>query len=296
MLVVVEDGGGLANRLFVFANTIATGQMTGHRVINPAFRGWAGSFEGTAGDAMSTYPRRKRPVFGGPLCARIAASLSYRTCTILGSSGHGPVRATTLIWPRHCDLDTPEEVADIRRRRLVLLKGWLFRNRTGIERHAAAIRRFFQPIPAIRSEADRVVEGARAARDLLVGVHVRHGDYREFMGGKYFYPFATYVDLMRCVAAMVAPRRAAFLVCSDAEQDASLASDLAVTLSTMGPVHDLWALSRCDLLMGPPSTFSEWAAFVGESPLWQIDDPDRSPDRESFRVPLPVPKPPAETV
>jgi hypothetical protein len=294
MLVVVEDGGGLANRLFVFANAIATGQMTGHRVVNPAFRRWADCFEGTAGDAMSTFPRRKRPLFGGALSARFAASLAFRSCKILAGSRRGPVRATTLIWPQHHDLDTPEEIADLRRRRLVLLKGWLFRNRAGIERHAAAIRSFFQPLPAIRSEADRVVEEARAKHDLLVGVHVRHRDYREFMDGKYFYPFATYIALMRSVAALVAPRRAAFLVCSDEKQDRSLANDLAVTFSTMGPVHDLWALSRCDLLMGPPSTFSEWAAFFGETRLWQIADPDRAPDRESFRVPLPVPNPPHE--
>ena len=296
MLIVVEDGGGLANRLFVFANAIATGQMTGHRVFNPAFRRWSDSFEGTAGDAMSSFPRRRRALFGGALSARIAASLSYRSCGILTGSHHGPVRATTLIWPQYRDLDTPEEVADLRRRRLVLLKGWLFRNRSGVERHAATIRNFFQPMPDICSEADGIVGAARAAGDLLVGVHVRHRDYREFMDGKFFYPLTTYVALMRSVAAMLAPQRAAFLVCSDEEQDRSLASDLAVTFSTMGPVQDLWALSRCDLLMGPPSTFSQWAAFLGETPLWQIDDPAREPDRELFRVPLPVPKPPIQAV
>ena len=80
MLIVVEDGGGLANRLFVFANAIATGEMTGHRVVNPAFRRWSDSFEGTVGDAMSSFPRRTRALFGGALSARVAASISYRSC------------------------------------------------------------------------------------------------------------------------------------------------------------------------------------------------------------------------
>jgi hypothetical protein len=294
MLVIVEDGGGLANRLFVFANVIATGLATGHRVVNPAFRRWADSFQGTAGDAMSSFPRRRRVLFGGALSARLAASLSYRSCKALAGSARGPVRAVTLRWPQHRNLDAPEEIADLQRRRLVLLKGWLFRNPSGVERHAALIRDFFQPIPLICSEADRVVNAARPADDLLVGVHVRHRDYRDFMDGKFFYPFTTYVALMRSIAAMVAPRRAAFFVCSDEAQDQSMARDLTVTFSTMGPVHDLWALSRCDLLMGPPSTFSAWAAFLGETPLWEIDNPHVEPDPDTFREILPVPRLPGE--
>jgi hypothetical protein len=292
MLVVVEDGGGLANRLFVFANVIATGLETGHRVVNPAFRYWADSFQGTAGDAMSPFPRRQRALFGGPLPARVIASISYRACRIFAAPRRGPVRAISLSWPWHCDLDSPEVVADLRRRRLVLLKGWLFRNRSGVARHAAQIRDFFRPIPEIRQEAGRVIAAARSEGDVLVGVHVRHRDYREFMDGKYFYTFATYVGLMRSVADCIAPRRAVFLVCSDEAQDRSATDGLAVTFSTMGPVQDLWALSRCDLLMGPPSTFSAWAAFVGETPLWELDEPCCEPNPEEFAVPLPVPRPP----
>ena len=129
MLVVVEDGGGLANRLFVFANVIVTGLATGHQVVNPAFRRWAGSFAGTNGDFLSFFPGRARKFFGSPLAARIAASLSYRCSSLLASSpGIGPVRAITLQWPEHCDLDAPATVADLQRRRLVLLKGWLLRS------------------------------------------------------------------------------------------------------------------------------------------------------------------------
>lgn len=295
MLVVVEDGGGLANRLFVFANVIATGLATGHRVANPAFRRWAESFEGTAGDSLSFYPKRSRRHFGGPLPSRIAASLSYRCSGFLAKTpGIGPVRAITLRWPEHCDLDAPEIAADLEQRRLVLLKGWLFRNRSGIERHTDMLRDFFRPVPSIRDEADRAVEAARKHGDFLVGVHVRHHDYRDFMGGRFFYPFQTYMELMKSLAATVSPRRATFLVCSDEAQNPSIVDDLPVTLSSMGPVHDLWALSRCDLLMGPPSTFSAWAAFFGEAPLWEIDDPHLKPDSKNFHVPSPVPRVPAE--
>jgi hypothetical protein len=296
MLVVVEDGGGLANRLFVFSNAIATGLSTGHRVANPAFRSWADSFEGTTGDRLSLYPRRRWPFLRGEMSARIAASLSYRCCRLLaGTRSSGPVRAISLRWPEYCDLDDPLTVADLQRRRLVLLKGWLFRNRSGVERCSDQLRDFFRPVETIRRVAERAVDAARQRSDVLVGVHVRHRDYRRFMDGRYFYRFAAYVELMRSVAEIVAPRDASFLVCSDEVQDLTVARDLHVTASTMGPVHDLWALSRCDLLMGPPSTFSAWAGFLGRVPLWEIEDRRTPPSLQSFVVPAPVPKVPAET-
>lgn len=290
MLVIVEDGGGLANRLFVFANVIATGLETGHRVANPSFRRWAESFEGTRGDSLSFFPRRQRPLFGSLLSSRIAASLTYRSSGFLARHfGPGPLRAITLRWPEHCDLDAPTTLADLQRRRFVLLKGWLFRNRSGIVSHADLLRDFFRPVSSVREEADRAIEAARLQGDYLVGVHVRHRDYRSFMDGRFFYPFTTYVALMRSVATLVAPRRMVFFVCSDEMQDLSIARDLPLTSSTMGPVQDLWALSRCDLIMGPPSTFSTWAAFLGEKPLWRIDRRNDRPNLRDLTVPIPVP-------
>ena len=293
MLVVVEDGGGLANRLFVFANVIVTGLATGHRVVNPSFRRWAESFQGTRGDSLSFFPRRRRATLGGPGPARVATSLSYRLTKLLnGTVSLGPLRAISLQWPEQCDLDDTETAEDIRLRRLVLLKGWLFRNASGVHCHAALLREFFRPVAAIRHDAGNVFEAARERGDFVIGVHVRHRDYRDFEGGRYFYPFPAYAKLMAFVAATVAPRRASFLVCSDEVQEQSAAGALEVTHSNMGPVHDLWALSRCDLIMGPPSTFSTWAAFLGEKPLWILEDSQSKPEPRTWRVPLPVPNPP----
>ncbi len=295
VLIVVEDGGGLANRLFVFANVIATALATGHRVLNPAFRNWADSFEGTAGDHLGAFPRRSNPVLGRRTAARLAASISFRVTRLLSRAPRlGPVRTISLEWPDRCDLDDPEMVADLKRRRLVLLKGWLLRNPSGVAIHTALLREFFRPVDTVRQEADGAVGEARARGEVLVGVHVRHRDYRSFMGGAFFYPFTVYLDLMRSVAAMLAPRRASFLVCSDEPQEAGEGQGMTLSFSRLGAVHDLWALSRCDLIMGPPSTFSAWAAFLGGVRRWELRSPDARPSEDSFVVPKPVAEEPGQ--
>lgn len=33
---------------------------------------------------------------------------------------------------------------------------------------------------------------------------------------------------------------------------------------------DMYALSQCDYIIGPPSTFNAWASFVGDVPLFSL--------------------------
>ena len=36
-------------------------------------------------------------------------------------------------------------------------------------------------------------------------------------------------------------------------------------------IHDLYALSQCDRIFGPHSSFSRWASFIGDVPLCYIE-------------------------
>jgi hypothetical protein len=39
------------------------------------------------------------------------------------------------------------------------------------------------------------------------------------------------------------------------------------------PAEDLFSLAACDYIMGPSSTFTIWASFYGDVPLFMIKDP-----------------------
>ena len=44
-------------------------------------------------------------------------------------------------------------------------------------------------------------------------------------------------------------------------------SDLPCRFVHGRAVEDQWMMSQCDYLMGPPSTFSAWASFMGKVPI-----------------------------
>ena len=59
-------------------------------------------------------------------------------------------------------------------------------------------------------------------------------------------------------------------------------SGLTVDHGPGDPVGDLFALAGCDRVIGPPSTFSQWAAFFGDVPICFLDEgKPLAPDRFS---------------
>jgi hypothetical protein len=50
------------------------------------------------------------------------------------------------------------------------------------------------------------------------------------------------------------------------------------------PVEDLHALSLCDRLVGPPSTYSAWASFMNAVPRYEIADPAAPLLESAFRA------------
>jgi len=282
MIIIAQRFGQLGNRLLLFAHLIAFAQEHHLTVVNLAFEEYAPLFQATRGDLFCRYPparsrlkptaRRRHWLFR--LAARALREAQAR---------HLPfVRACRLADDQTLLLDA--EFAQAARRGVVLIGGWLFRRSDGFSGSTLALREYFRPTEPAPGNIRRVVQSARAGHDLLIGVHLRQGDYRDYEGGRYFYTAAQYAALMGKAAALFAPRRAAFLLCSDAAQDAAAFAGFPVTFGSGNLVEDMYALAGCDYLLGPPSTFTGWASFYGEVPLCQVFDPEAAITWEDFHL------------
>lgn len=296
-LVIARRTGRLANRLILFSNVIAFAEERGYRVINPAFQSYSHLFEGTRDDMLlCPYPRPAREGRclgpGRVACESLRRSriLYHLTMHFSALLGRVPflrgwlVTVTPSVYGRAVELSDPEILARFGHAKVVFLYGWEFRHSAGVERHAERIRRYFTPIRPHRSAIDGLVRRARAHYDLLIGMHVRRGDYRQYMGGRYFYPIEVYRRLMENIQSHFADRRLGFLICSDERLGRKQFGDLPVCFGTDVPVEDLYGFARCDLLVGPPSTFTQWASFYGQVPLWWVADPSAPVQNDRFAV------------
>ena len=58
---------------------------------------------------------------------------------------------------------------------------------------------------------------------------------------------------------------------------------MSVGLGPGSVVGDLYALARCDYIMGPPSTYTQWASFYGNHPMLSLDSGDQRIERTNSR-------------
>jgi hypothetical protein len=280
MIVISDKYGQLGNRLFVFAHFIGWGIEHSSVIANPAFDEYAQYFEGTADDPWCRYPPRPSP---SRHIAR-ARHRNYNAVRLASQIGSRLRLRTPLIGCENiggdelCQLGDKEHAPALLGRKLTLVRGWQYRDEASLQKHAAAIRAYFTPrAPHLRT-TEAVVAAARATCDVLVGVHIRRGDYINFMDGRYYYEQSVYRELMDKVRRRrLKGREIGFLVCSDEPVDAAFYRGLNVHRGPDHPIEDMYAFTRCDNLIGPPSTYTMWASYYGNVPLLQItsatDDP-----------------------
>lgn len=281
--------GRLANRLVLFANLMAFAEEHGCRLVNFTFHSYADLFTTTRADFYCQFPPAKKrslwdclPPLGRLLrhlrlpyqVIRYASRLNERFTPF----GRRVVTVREFPGQNITRLDDPELVSRLREARTLFFYGWNFRSSELVQRHAEKIRAYFQPVEEIAHASRAAVARLRAQAGVVVGVHIRHGDYRTWKQGCYFYPAEQYATWMRSLAAQFPGQRVAFLVASDEPRTSAEFPGLTTGFGPGSPVADIYALAGCDYIFGPPSTYSQWASFQGNKPLLQLhhrDDPIR---------------------
>jgi len=277
-IVVMGPPGRLGNRLHLFASVMAFSLRRGHRVVNFGFLRYAHFFTGTSGDVLTcAYPSGKpigsRPGPLGRFLRLLSRAATRITIPFLRLSRKRVLDLGQDAAFIGANMDRVE--AEAAARNVVILRGFSFRDMAGVEAHGDRIREHFR---LVEPHASAVKDRARALRrgSVLVGVHVRKGDYRRHQGGRFDYSVAVYAGLVRRTESLFQDSVSFAFVSDDADTARSVARacpGLDVGFGTGHPVEDMYLLAACDYIIGPPSTFSKWASFYGERPLYLMTDP-----------------------
>ncbi len=105
---------------------------------------------------------------------------------------------------------------------------------------------------------------------VIVGVHIRLSDYKNYRGGIYYYTISVYYRKMESLAVQFKQKNkeVVFVICSDESFEKSVFEGLeTVSISNTTAIDDMYALSKCHFIMGAPSSFSCWASYMGKVPL-----------------------------
>jgi len=193
---------------------------------------------------------------------------------------------------KHEDCDREALERKMLRHRHIVVSGWHARWYDLFQKYRDEITDLFtldsqytEPVKAKMQEAEQGSTGSI----VRLGVHIRRGDYRIFHDGKYLYDDEVYQRHIRRFM-MLHPGKAihVYIATNDPEVKESSYQEQCPgahvhCLGGSSP-EDLFMLSECDYLIGPPSTYSLVAAMYRDIPLYRMDETDEDMmTLESFR-------------
>lgn len=132
--------------------------------------------------------------------------------------------------------------------------GWLFRNPVGLKKHRDALIAKFAPSKRVQEEINNIVMPLQS-RHVRIGIHIRQKPFKGFENGEFLVPRTRVLEVVNEY----------LFEHSIKKEDVAL-----VEVSDIGEHKDdltgLHLLSKCDVVIGTNSTFSNLAAWFGNVP------------------------------
>lgn len=286
MIILSNKFGQLANRIFLFSYLINFSMRHNVTFYNPSFDEYTPFFEGTTNGLMIRN-RKTNHFFDSNNILRGLAYIFFKACSkILTSTPFINIffKKKFLKNGEFFSLDHLENIQLFTSKRIFFLSGWLFRsNDFDVECHAF-IKKYFAPIKQHTENIKKIINPIREKHDIVIGIHIRRGDYRVYSEGIYFYSIEGYFRFMLSLTDIFNTGNIAFLVCSNEKIDLGIFKGLNVFSGSGHFVEDLYSLSECDYIAGPPSTYSMWASYYGNKPLYMINNINETPEKKSFQI------------
>ena len=147
------------------------------------------------------------------------------------------------------------------------------------------LKEIFRPKEEITQKAEIMIADLQRDADMVIGVHIRRGDYATWHNGLFFFELEDYHQLMMRLQEVFKNQKVTFFISSNEDFDVDFFKGCKCKRfkkEPSGAVLDLYTLSLCNRIIGPFSSYSRWASFIGEVPLCFIESKDQQFTEDSF--------------
>lgn len=298
MIIINNKYGRLGNNLIIFSRIIENSIENNYSVVNTSFNKYAEFFESTCKNDFKPYSISLKLPKKYYVLSRIFRTINYFH-KIISRIMNLQININILVPKRFVvilkndrkfsDLAKEQFCFDAKNKIVFLhltLGGVMKKIRLQNHNHAEEIKRIFKPCKLYRMNVDRLIRSCRKDCDVLVGVHIRKGDYKKYKNGIYYFKTETYFDKMNQMKRIFdkKKKKVGFLICSDEKINMQRFKDLKVNKANNHIIEDMYSLAECDYIIGPPSTYSGWSSFYGNVPMCIMNSNDQIMNLEEFKA------------
>jgi hypothetical protein len=261
--------GQLGNRLFHISQLIVIAIETNSTLVDYSFDDYKENFEHLRDKPFIVYPPGKRNFVSEKLFILLKNRVEHLRDFII----HRKVSTRFFGYVSQHALKMDDYDSFLAERKNMLnyiVEGWINRDLTPLHEYRQQLAQFFLPASEHRQNVNSVIADARQNADLLVGIHIRRGDYKDYKNGEWYFDDTVYTGIMSEMQSIFPDKKMAFLICSNEPVAWGNYSAFNTIKATGQIIEDMYALSYCDYIIGPSSTYSMWASFIGEKPLMHI--------------------------
>jgi hypothetical protein len=264
-MIFARDKSQMCNNLLQYAHVYAWGREHGRRVISMRF-----SYKYQYFHICHT----NLTGFGWYLFAKYTAAL----------------RLLPTASFKHSDCDREGLERKMLRHRHVVVSGWHARWYELFLKYRQEICELFALDEQYTAPVRQKMQDVKGDNIIRLGIHIRRGDYAAWNNGIYCYDDEVYARHINQFAELHKGKDIhVYLSTNDPavteEKYQKICPDVRIHHLQGSAPEDLFMLSECDFLIGPPSTFSLVAAMYNDIPLYRMDSADEKlMTAESFKL------------
>jgi hypothetical protein len=275
MLIVCSKEGQLCNRLFHFSHIASFAKENNEILWYPYIREYSNFYKILQTDQLK---KHKIIIYSNPFLQWMLKVIRWFLIRI-------PNKKYIIYNNSENEINLNSFKGDSRR--LIFLSGWLLRDNVSFIKNTSYIKDIFAFSDNVIQSFNENIKKIKKSNVLLIGIHIRRGDYASFQGGKYFYNANIYKDKMQQLKSLYKNEKNVHFIISTNDYNFVNSNNFYgpdITHNHGSEESDLYCLSQCDLIVGPPSTFSAWASFYGSVPLLHLTHKNQIIQKSDFKI------------
>ena len=278
LFIISIPYGRWGNRIMLFSYLISWAQKHNCQIINPSFAEYSEYFPYFKNNKLCFFPDEEN---------NFIKILSLFSRHVNKAVKRLTLRKFKLPYCHIVDLENKYKNTNslnikslINDKKIILFHGFLFgeRDYTLVDSNRELLNYVFSFTKNIN---DRCFElRNNISFDKIIGVCMRQGDYKTYLDGKFYLNDSKYLELIKNLTSIF-PEYGIFIACEELKENFKPDNSI---VSYQNPALNLCMLSKCDFLIGPPSTFLTWAAFYNNIEVCYIDNTNWNRDSYNFNV------------